>query len=115
MTLAPRLAASLRIKALRRLAEQEGGFATVIRKGDETSGAILVQWLRNGRNPVLFEQMPSFDGPGEWAQIKEQDTENKQEYEDYLSRRAERDQDIWVIELDIADEKRLIGLLEHLR
>jgi hypothetical protein len=115
MALEPRLNASVKIRAMRQMAEQQGGFATVIRKGDETSGAILVQWLRNGRIPVLFEQMPSFDEPGEWRIIQEQDIENKEKYSDYLDRRWQRDSDIWVIELDIADEKRLVGLLEHFR
>jgi len=111
----PRLTASIRIRALRQLAEQEGGFATVIRKGDSTSGTILVQWLKNGRTPVLFEQMPGFDSPGEWAVIQEQDIENKEKYDEYIVRRAARDHDLWVIELDIADEKRLVGLLDQFR
>jgi hypothetical protein len=115
MSLEPRLAASVRIRAMRQMAEAAGGFAMVIKKGDETSGAILVQWLKNGRIPILYEQMPGFDGPGEWVKIQEQDPENQEKYLQYVSRRCKMDGDIWVVELDIADEKRFIELLEHFR
>jgi len=38
----PRLASGVQISALKRLAEAEGDFATVLKKGDATSGAILL-------------------------------------------------------------------------
>jgi hypothetical protein len=100
---------------MRQMAEAAGGFAMVIQKGDETSGAILVQWLKKANIPVLYEQMPGFDGPGKWVKIQEQDPENQEKYLQYVNRRCKMDSDIWVIELDIADEKRFIELLEHFR
>lgn len=115
MSLEPRLAAGVRIRAMRQMAEAQGGFATILRKGDETSGTILVQWLRNDNSAILFEQMPGFDGPGEWVKIQEQDAENQEKYLHYVNRRCERDGDIWVIELDIANEKRFTELLDHFR
>lgn len=100
---------------MRQMAEAAGGFATIIQKGDATSGAILVQWLKYGQVPTLYEQMPGLDGPGQWVKIQEQDPENQEKYLQYVNQRCKMDSDIWVIELDIADEKRFIELLEHMR
>lgn len=107
----PRLATHVRVRALRQSVEAAGGFAMVLKKGDPVSGALLVQQLKNGRNPVLFEQMPAFEGPGEWLEIKQENPDNIQEYNDYIARRTARDSDLWLIELDIADAERLVALL----
>ena len=38
------------------------------------------------------------------------DSLNKQEFSDYLVRRGRQDDDLWIVELDIAQGERLIGL-----
>jgi hypothetical protein len=55
--------------------------------------------------------MPRLEGGRAFALIKEQDTDNKQEFDDYLARRIGRDRDAWVVELDIADAERFIAEL----
>ncbi|MEO1046557.1 MAG: DUF1491 family protein [Pseudomonadota bacterium] len=112
--LEPRLATHVRVRALRQSVEAEGGFAMVLKKGDPVSGTLLVQQLKNGRNPALFEQMPGFDGPGEWLEIRQENPDNIQEYKDYLARRMDRDRDLWLVELDIADAERLVVLLQSI-
>ncbi|MEM1133499.1 MAG: DUF1491 family protein [Pseudomonadota bacterium] len=112
--LEPRIATHVRVRALRQSVEAKGGFAIVLQKGDPVSGTLLVQQLKNGRNPVLFEQMPSFDGPGEWLEIRQENPDNLQEYKEYLSRRMERDRDLWLVELDIADSAQLVALLQSI-
>ena len=52
----------------------------------------------------------SADGTRAWHCSKVQDIENKQEFADYLDRRGNQDSDLWIIELDIANGERLIGL-----
>ncbi|MBK6802907.1 DUF1491 family protein [Novosphingobium sp.] len=106
-----RLPAHLEVAALRRAVEAAGGFATVLRKGERDGGTILAVLAENGANARLFERMPSADGTRKWVLSRSQDTENPMEFHDYLTRRGERDPDLWIVELDIADGERLIALL----
>jgi hypothetical protein len=96
---------------LKRLAEAGGDFATVIRKGDVTSGAILLIGQIRGENPVLFDRFPSLDGDSIWEPITAQADDNEAEVGAYWQKRAARDPDLWVIELDVASTERLTLLL----
>lgn len=101
----------MRIGALKRTVEADGGFAMILKKGDPVSGAILIQCLEKGQNPRLYERMPSLDGEPVWEVIWSEDTDKKGDLSEYLDRRTSRDSDLWVIELDIADSERLTRLL----
>lgn len=103
----PRLTSDIQISALKRLVEAEGGFATVLRKGDPTSGAILLIGQVRGENPVLYDRFPSLDGGAAWQQIAEKEVEVATHWQ----KRVARDPDLWVIELDVASTERLNGLL----
>jgi hypothetical protein len=96
---------------LKRLAEAGGDFATVIRKGDVTSGTILLIGQIRGQNPVLFDRFPSIDGDAMWEPITAQSDDNEAEVGAYWQKRAARDPDLWVIELDVASVERLTLLL----
>lgn len=102
----PRLTSDIQISALKRLVEVGGGFATVLRKGDPTSGAILIIGLINGANPLLFDRFPSVDGESVWQQIAENEVDVSAQWR----KRAARDPDLWVIELDVASIERLNDL-----
>lgn len=104
-----RLPAHIEVSALIRRVEAEGGFAMVIRKGERDAGTILVILSERGENSRLYERMPSVGGGREWHRILTEDTEKKQEFSDYVTRRGEQDRDTWIIELDIADGERFIG------
>ena len=104
------LPAHLEVNALIRRAGAEGGFASVIRKGEQDAGTILLILTERGANPRVFERMPQLDGARKWVLTRSQNTENKKELEDWLTRRADQDQDLWIVELDIANGERLIGL-----
>ena len=104
-----RLPAHLEVSALIRRVQAEGGFATVLHKGERDAGTILVVLTQNGANMRLFERMPQLDGSRNWSLSKSQTPENTQEFEDYLRRRSAQDLDMWIIELDIADGERFIA------
>lgn len=106
-----RLPAHLEIAALRRAAEAAGGFATVLRKGERDSGTVLVVLSESGGNQRLYERMPSLDGGRVWQLSMSQDTDNRNIFTDYLTRRGTQDPDLWIVELDIVDGERLIALL----
>ncbi|MDC0887198.1 DUF1491 family protein [Altererythrobacter sp.] len=106
-----RLPAHLEISALIRLIEGQGGFATVLAKGERDAGTILLVALQNGRSAQLYERMPQMDGSRLWSATISQDIENPMEFSDYLARRQRQDSDIWILEADIADPQRFVASL----
>lgn len=91
-----------------RAVDAAGGFATVLRKGERDAGTILVVLAENGGNYRLFERMPDAETGRNWTCTKVQNPENKTEFSESLTRRASRDPDLWIVELDIADGERFI-------
>jgi len=92
-----------------RAIESQGGFASVIAKGERDAGTILVLTIYRGENAVLFERMPQLDGSRPYIAAKRQNPENQQEIFEYLEKRRKQDPDIWVVEADIADGERFIA------
>ncbi|HVR90067.1 MAG TPA: DUF1491 family protein [Novosphingobium sp.] len=105
-----RLPAHLEVAGLLRRAQAAGGFAMVLEKGEREGGTILVVLLENGANPRVYERMPSFETPRIWTISKTETIDNKSEFGEYLARRKRQDPDLWIIELDVANGERLIGL-----
>lgn len=101
-----RLATAMLVNALVRRANQQGGSAMVLARGDATAGGILFLAYERGRNPRFFERglgpqgLPALlpSGPGELA--------DEAAVTDYWQRRRVRDSDLWVLELDIAEAER---------
>jgi len=93
-----------------RSVEAAGGFATVLYRGERESGTILIVLTRGGVNSRLYERLPGSDFERSWQLIKTQDPGNPTEFSEYLIRRSGRDPDLWIVELDIADGERFIGL-----
>jgi hypothetical protein len=106
-----RLPAHLEAGAILRLAESQGGFATVLAKGERDAGTVMIVTLCHGKHGVLYERMPRADGSRTFIAAKRQNTENPQEFDDYLARRRAQDSDLWLIEVDIADPERFIAQL----
>ena len=109
-----RLPAHLEAGAIMRLAESEGGFATVLAKGEHDAGTILVVTLCRGKDGVLYERMPQLDGSRKFIAAKRENPDNTQEFAEYLARRRAQDSDMWLIEVDIADRERFVAQLADL-
>lgn len=106
-----RLPAHLETGAILRLAESQGGFATVLAKGEHDAGTILIVTLCRGSGGVLYERMPQPDGARPYRAAKRENPEDTQEFSDYLARRRRQDPDMWLVEVDIADPERFIAQL----
>ncbi|MBM0169265.1 DUF1491 family protein [Altererythrobacter sp. C41] len=106
-----RLPAHLEVAAILRLAESLGGFAAVIEKGERDSGTILLVTMFRGQAARLYERMPQLDGTRPFVLSREQSTDNKEEFFAYLTRRKRQDDDIWILEADIADHERFVASL----
>ena len=101
-----RLTSRMLIGALSRRVQAAGGAATVLAKGDEVAGAVLLICLEKGVFQQLLERMPLLDGGLQWQTVGPQGAENQAEAESYLARRRRSDPDLWLIELDIASAER---------
>jgi hypothetical protein len=106
---AARLPAHIEVAGLIRSVQAQGGFAAVLKRGDEDGGSILLVLTENGTNTRLFERMPQLDGSRKWLFTRAQDPDNPNEFTEYLDRRGNQDRDLWIVELDIAEGERLIG------
>jgi hypothetical protein len=107
----PRLTSDFQISALKRLVEAGGDFATVLHKGDATSGAILLIGQIRGKHPMLFDRYPTLNGGSVWQIVAIQAHEKERKIDAYWKSRVVRDPDLWVMELDVASLERLNGLL----
>lgn len=111
MTLEPRLAAHVVAGSLLRLTMAQGDFAAVLKKGDPTSGSILLSCLIRGKNPVVYERLTSMEGVSAWHKIMAIESPVQSEVDAYLKRRTGYDPDLWLIELDTADTERLTRII----
>jgi hypothetical protein len=109
---AKRLTSALIASALIRRVNQAGGAATVLSKGDETAGSILVVTMEKGQITGILERILAIDDCYAWSETGPQDIENTHEIDAYLARRRSRDPDLWVIELDIAGAARFAAQVE---
>ena len=101
-----RLTSAMLIGALRRRVAAAGGFATILVKGDDISGVILVQALEKGRETGLFERVSNFTGGYALMRCGPDPDDGAQAISDYVERRRRSDPDLWVIELDIPEAER---------
>jgi hypothetical protein len=104
----PRVTSRILVSALIRLASQQGGFAAVIAKGDETAGTVLLQVVEKGHFLALYERIPDISGRSQWQAVATQDAGNEQKNLAYVERRRARDRDLWLLELDVPDAERFI-------
>ncbi len=111
MTIEPRLATHMQVSAFIRLANAAGDFATVVRKGDATSGAILLIGLIRGQNSVFYERFQTLDGLSAWQMSASAEKMTPEMMAEFIEKRGQRDPDLWIIELDAADHERLDRLL----
>ena len=105
-----RLPAALEAQALIRQVNGAGGFAMVIHKGEVDGGALLVVMMEGGRDARAWERMPQADGSRAWHCARRQTSDDSGAFAEYLERRARQDPDLWILELDIAQGERFIGL-----
>lgn len=93
---------------LRRVTAQ-GGFATILRKGDAERGSLLLLVSSRGSHIVALERVLSLDGSYSWRRVGPSESAGSEEIADFLSQRARFDEDSWALELDIAEPERFIA------
>jgi hypothetical protein len=104
-----RLKSRFLVDLLIRRAEASGGFATVLARGDDTSGIILVQCCHRGEPGPLLERRFGIDGHYIWEAVGLGDPKDSESCANYRMRRQKADPDLWIVELDIADAAQLVA------
>ncbi len=104
-----RLPAHVEVAAIMRLVDAEGGFATIIRKGDPDRGALTLILQKRGEFCGILERElgPSFTY--EWVFRTAGPDVGSQDVSGLIARKAQFDPDLWLIDLDIADPERFIA------
>ena len=97
-----RLQADLWVSAYIRRVNQSGAFAAVVRRGDQTSGTIFIKInTLGGEISLLGPAMPNLEetAPQRRWELRLR-VEEEAEVDRYLGREAERDPDLWVVEIE---------------
>jgi len=105
----PRLASSVLVGGLLRKAEAEGGFATVLAKGDPTAGSVVVILVERGGDQSIMERILQADGRYRWQETgrpAKSEMSEDGEVSAFVARRRRSDPDLWVLELDIPSLER---------
>lgn len=80
-----------------------------MKKGDEERGSLLLFISSRGAHVAVLERILNLDGSYDWQHVGPADSAGSAEIADFLARRARFDEDMWAIELDIADPERFIA------
>jgi hypothetical protein len=94
-----RLSTDVWVYALLRRAQLEGAFATILRRGDNQAGTVLVKALhRREGSARLYSE--AFRGDGERFWMQPVASTEEPDLDAYAERAARVDPDIWVVEID---------------
>jgi hypothetical protein len=80
-----------------------------MRRGDEERGSLLLFVSSRGVHVASLERILDPDGSYAWRRVGPAESAGSPEIADFLARRTRFDEDLWAIELDIADPERFIA------
>ncbi len=80
-----------------------------MRKGDPDRGSLLIFVSSRGRHVTILERVLGMDGAYRWQSSEAAESGGSAEIRDFLAKRARFDEDLWAIELDIAQPERFIA------
>ena len=106
---ADRLPAELEATGLIRRVQAQGDFATIVRKGDPASGALLLLITSRGSHFACLERVLTLEGRYAWQPCGPCESASSAEVGHFLAQRTRFDPDLWAVELDIAAPERFIA------
>jgi hypothetical protein len=80
-----------------------------MKKGDPERGSLLLFVSNRGRHVACLERVLNLDGSYQWQVVGPSDSAGSTQIADFLARRERFDEDLWAIELDIAEPERFIA------
>jgi hypothetical protein len=104
-----RLKTSLFANALLRQVHARGGSGVVIRKGDPTSGALLLICAEKAQITAVYDYVLDPSGHYVLANLPRHLFDSAQAFDSFCKGRERFDPDLWIIELDISNAERFIA------
>lgn len=104
-----RLPTHVEVGSILRRAAVDGDFAAVTRKGDPERGSLLIFVSSRGHHVTVLERMLSVEGDYRWRRCGPAESAGSTEIAGFLAKRTRFDEDLWAIELDIAEPERFIA------
>ncbi|GAK45124.1 conserved protein [Tepidicaulis marinus] len=96
----PRLKAEIWVKALIRRAGAENVPAMVVRRGDDTSGTVLVKVNGLDGTAMVYARARAGDGSPVWIPGNGPEPVSEADADAYIERQRKFDPDIWVVEIE---------------
>lgn len=91
---------SFRVSGFLRLCTMAGEAAYVLKRGDETAGAVIVKHLRPDRTAIVYARRYGMEGDIVWERATGDDPVPESQADDYIARRTASDPDLWAIEIE---------------
>lgn len=85
------------VSALLRRASTAGAFATIVHRGDESRGDVLVKVTRVRGEAQLYAPAFNPEGPTEFERLA---AEDEASVDEAIGKRLKADRDLWVIEIE---------------
>ena len=104
-----RLPAQLEATGLLRRAEAEGGFGTILKRGDKDRGVLILMVAHRGKHSACLERALAQGGEYRWQQVGPPAGADAAALADWSQKRVRFDEDLWLIELDVPDPERFIA------
>ena len=104
-----RLPTHVEVAGILRRAAAAGDFATVMKRGDPERGSLLIVVTSRGRHAACLERILGLDGDYRWQPAGPGESASSVDIAEFLGKRARFDEDLWAIELDIAEPERFIA------
>ena len=92
-----------------RQAEAEGGFGTILKRGDPDRGTLILLVARRGNHSACLERALTHSGDYRWQKVGPAAGSDPAALADWSQKRVRFDEDLWLIELDIPDPERFIA------
>lgn len=92
-----------------RRAQGQGGFATVLHRGDPDRGVISLLVMERGVPAAVLERQMAADFHYHWALVPSSAALEPSGWREWVDQKSRIDPDCWLVELDIADAERFIA------
>jgi hypothetical protein len=103
-----RLTPKLWVSSLVRRANLAGDIATIVKKGDETAGQVLLVARRRSGELQVFTRTMNSRGSYSWTVAVQTNQEELGKVNEYLERQTRYDPDLWIVELDTENPERFV-------
>lgn len=87
----------------------DGGFATILHRGDPDRGAISLVVCERGQAAAVIERRMAADFAYRWTVVPGAEALAGRNWREWVAEKSRIDPDCWLVELDVADAQRFIA------